>query len=130
MSTFSLGGEQGNGGEGRSLFLFLIPLFSNRMFSPPHPDSVGCVCISVPASTVENNIVKGNQPSVSVLVWGKKLNVAVFVCYGILVPVCLFYSLDSGSMTTSDGSQMCKVMLWVWGGSRWPGFSTSWLKSQ
>lgn len=54
--------------EGACLF-FLIPLFSNRMLPPPHPDSVGCVCISVPAS-VENNIVKGNQPSVSVLVWG------------------------------------------------------------
>lgn len=77
-------------GGGGFFFSFLIPLFFDRMLPPPHPDSVGCVCISVPAS-VENTIVKGNQPSVNVLVWGRKLNVAVFVCYGMLVLIYLFY---------------------------------------
>lgn len=57
------------GGE-EVFFFFLTPLLSNRMLPPPPPDSVGCVCISVPASIVENNIVRGNQPSVSVLVGG------------------------------------------------------------
>lgn len=55
---------------GGEAFFFLAPLLSNRMLPPPPPDSVGCVCISVPASIVENNIVRGNQPSVSVLVGG------------------------------------------------------------
>lgn len=64
------GGEQGDGGRGGLFFFFLTPLLSNRMLPPPPPDSVGCVCISVPASIVENNIVRENQPSVSVLVGG------------------------------------------------------------
>lgn len=78
---------------------------------------------------VENNIVKGNQPSVCVGLGGKKLNVSVFVCYGMLVLVC-FTDLTLGSKTASDESQMCKVTLGGWGRCGWPGSSKSWLQSR
>lgn len=64
-------------------FLFLI-LLSNKML-PPLLSVLWAVCISVPASVTENNIVRGNQPSVSVLVWGG-LNIVVFVYF-----CCFFF---------------------------------------
>lgn len=79
-------------GGGEVFFFSLTPLISNRILPPPPPppDSVGCVCISVPASIVENNIVRGNQPSVSVLVWGKNKMLQF-----LFVTACWFFVLLS-----------------------------------
>lgn len=61
---------------------------------------------------VENNIVKGNQPSIC-LGLGGKIKCFSF-CYGMSVLVC-FTDLTLGSKTASDESQMCKVTLWGMG---------------
>lgn len=59
-------------GGGEVFFFFLTPLLSNRMLYH-HPLIQWAVFVSLSQLLfVENNIVKGNQPSVSVLVWGGK----------------------------------------------------------
>ena len=93
------------------------------MLPPPPSDSVGCVCISVPASIVENNIVRGNQPSVSVLVGGVGIKCCRF-CYGMLVLAC-FTELNPRSQVASEGSEMTLGWRDVGGQGSW----LSWLHS-
>lgn len=79
------GDEQGDGGRGGFLFFFKHPSFLTECY---HHHPLIQWAVFVPASVVENNIVRGNQPSVSVLVWGGRgLNVADFVmaCWFLLV---------------------------------------------
>lgn len=102
---------------GGEAFFFLTPLLLNRMLPPPPPDSVGCVCISVPASIVENNIVRGNQPSVSVSVGGVGIKCCRF-CYGMLVLAC-FTELNPRSQMAPEGREMT---LGGWEIRRWPVF--------
>ena len=62
------GDEQGEGGRGGFLFFFFKhPSFLTECY---HHHPLIQWAVFVPASVVENNIVRGNQPSVSVLVWG------------------------------------------------------------